>query len=81
MTIWLTHIQKRIDTNAKLIALLVNILKHCKNMALNMQKTVFSLFYFKLRNTEEAKAPKDYATTPCNSYKWEKLTGEHDEWN
>lgn len=73
MTIWLTHIQKRIDTNAKLIVWLGCITKK----AANTLKSIFS----ESRSTEAVKAPKDYATTPYNKYKWEKLTGEHDEWN
>lgn len=73
MTIWLTRIQKRIDTNVKLLAWYECIKKKVETLLGNL--------FCWLKSTEEVKQPKDYATKPYNKYNWVKLTGEQDEWN
>ena len=63
---------KRIDTNARLIALL-----GCIKQKVAMLLRVFS---FKWKNTEEVKHPLDYEKKHWHKYDWEKLNSK-DEWN
>lgn len=74
MTVWLTKIQKRIDTNAKLLALYECIKKKVA--------TMLRSFCFWSKSTEEVKQPIDYEKQHWHKYDWEKwVQNNKDEWN